>query len=1331
MPERRFALLIGTAEYDDPQLARLEGPPHDLEGLARVLQAHGDFVVQTVLNYTADDLRAAIADFFAEKKRDDLLLLYFSGHGLTHGDDGALYLAAKNTTKQRPSARGVPAQFITQEMDNNHLRRVVLVLDCCYSGAFARTKGEADLGKVFNSGYGRVVLTAASPTEEAWEGRPVLGQTGCSLFTHFLIEGIESGAATPNETITADDWYAYAEKCVTNLPKPKPQTPRKWVDNQQGEPIIIARNPRYIRTAPVALNQHFICYSAMDGAEYAHALRAALPNAWLDAQDTPEGYDPNSACENALRDCASVIFVATPASQKPTSDAQAELKKALKFKKPIFPVQTAPGGEMPLLLGNRAAITGTPDKTAAELSRLVSELNKPAGQLRELEYRLSDAERELRTARDEQRQRVLQDIAQLEGEIRTQREVVRDPQAAARTTEARIEAGLERERKPEKPTAAQSSTKFINQPPSEEQKYFQDRLVETEQVILFLKNNAQRLMTIVGRGGAGKTAMTCRLLKHIENGTLPDNFVEKHGKINADGIVYLSETGSRKLSFANLFADLCRLLPADISSNLDAIYRNPQTSTDEKMHKLLEALPSEGRIILLLDNFENVVDTEAQNITDSELDEALCAILHAPHHSLKVIITTRMAPEKLGLYEPARQRLLPLDSGLAPKYAKEAFLLMDEGDLVGIKNSDEKLLDLMVERTLGLPRALEALYAALRSDRYTKLEELIALPVLPENVVSAYVGEAFNRLDTNAQKVMQALAVYNRPVTPAAVDYLLAPHLPAIDSAPILQRLANMHFARKESGRFYLHPVDREFAISLLPEGNIDDKVRSGSGLELLQYFGEKVQSQYPDLFGNFEDLKSKKGKEAFQEIAKTENPDLIRDLATGLQNLAPDLLQKMQDPNNYGDENFLRTIDQSLQIPQVWTRYALTFRAADYFKQARKPRAEWKKLEDLTAQLAEFELRCAAGDYDTAASILVDIDGECLLAWGHYRLTIQLHEKLRGKVHDKALEMFGVARLGGAHFYTGKIKEFIECEELALAIAREIKDRFNECDWLCNLGSAYSILGNLYKAIEFYEQALIVAREISNKKTEGAILSNLAGQYSDLARYDISITYYNQALENARELGNKYGESKRLNGLARILIEKRDFKSAISHFLESFQIGQEISNPEVCSGSGISLAEAYFLQNDLVNARATIQATLQYDVPENNHNASALYGIIALRQGDDVAAREAFVRAIGQADEILSKTAEFYSALDAKGLSLAGLTILDLRLPNDDGRQTAVGGQSSAVHAQQAIDAFRKARQIAPHAGVVKSVLRLFDELAKCDTTGLLAPVRAAAAGE
>ena len=130
-------------------------------------------------------------------------------------------------------------------------------------------------------------------------------------------------------------------------------------------------------------------------------------------------------------------------------------------------------------------------------------------------------------------------------------------------------------------------------------------------------------------------------------------------------------------------------------------------------------------------------------------------------------------------------------------------------------------------------------------------------------------------------------------------------------------------------------------------------------------------------------------------------------------------------------------------------------------------------------------------------------------------------------------------------------------------------------------------------------------------------------------------------------------------------------------------------------------------------------------------HNASALHGIIASRQGeqgDEVAARGAFVRAIGQADEILSKTAEFYDALDAKGLALCGLAILAGR--GTIYRTPTHHPPTHRALTDDAIETFRKARKIAPHAGVVKSVLRLFDELVKCDTDGVLAGVREAAEG-
>ncbi|MBK9600919.1 MAG: hypothetical protein IPO36_03610 [Anaerolineales bacterium] len=135
-----------------------------------------------------------------------------------------------------------------------------------------------------------------------------------------------------------------------------------------------------------------------------------------------------------------------------------------------------------------------------------------------------------------------------------------------------------------------------------------------------------------------------------------------------------------------------------------------------------------------------------------------------------------------------------------------------------------------------------------------------------------------------------------------------------------------------------------------------------------------------------------------------------------------------------------------------------------------------------------------------------------------------------------------------------------------------------------------------------------------------------------------------------------------------------------------------------------------------MVNARATIEAALQYDVPQNNHNATALHGIIALRQGERETAQEAFAKSIGQADEILSKTAEYYSALDAKGLALCGIAI--------------VGATQWVAPTDDAIQTFRAARKIAPHAGVVKSVLRLFDELVKCDEDNILKDVRAAVEG-
>jgi tetratricopeptide (TPR) repeat protein len=832
----------------------------------------------------------------------------------------------------------------------------------------------------------------------------------------------------------------------------------------------------------------------------------------------------------------------------------------------------------------------------------------------------------------------------------------------------------------------------------------------------------------------GKTAMVCRLLKALERGELPDDL----GEMKVDGIVYLSETGSHRVNFANVFADLSKLLPRETAEELEGIYKNPQTSTGDKMRALLDAFPS-GRVILLLDNFETLIDPESLNLRDSELSDALNALLGGQHHAVKAVITTRIAPRDLAVSEPGRQHHLSLDEGLESPYAENVLREMDADGRVGLKSAPDVLLNKAREKTRGYPRALEALYAILSVDRYTTLEELLELS-LPDEVVQKLVGEAFNRLDPSAQKVMQALAVYNRPVSPAAIDYLLQPHLPSIDSALVLNRLVNMHFARRETGRYYLHPADKEYAFSIIPEGEI--------------------------IFENKQ--KTNKTKDQLDE------------------------------------ENLLRQLFRTRKPRTDFSRYGLLERAADYFTQARKPRAEWKKLDDLSAQLAEFELRCEAGDYDAACSLLSDISFDYLDLWGHYRLLIDLNWRVKDKIQDDYLIMSNLLGLGSSYHSIGNIKEAltfyevglrlaqlkkdrkfegafigglgaaysvlgntyksIEYYEQKLKITREINDRIDEGINLGNLGLAYANLGDVRKAIEFYEKALVISHEIGNRKSESNIFENLGLAYAALGETNKAIKVYEQALVISREIGDSKSEGKMMENLGNVYADLGEANKALEAYKQALvvvhreirnqksesinlynsgyaflsinkyheakenfdgaiQIADEISFLQIQNSARCGLSQVYLFQNDLGIALNKINAALQYDVPQNNHNATALHGIIALRQGERETAQEAFTKSIAQADEILAKTPDYYSALDAKGLALCGRAVCG-------GWKMEDGGRMRDEVIAEAVETFRKARKIAPHAGVVKSVLRLFDELAKCDGEGILKEVRSAAEG-
>jgi uncharacterized caspase-like protein len=260
MADGRYALIVASSRYSDATLTRLEAPANDARTLASVLAAPaiGDFDVTTLTDEPAPAVMQGIEDFFDGRRREDLVLLYFSGHGIL--DEGArLYFATTDTRVDRPRSTAVSADFVNELMGECRSRRQVLVLDCCNSGAFARgikAGTTVGTGERFE-GRGRVVITASDALQYAFEEGRVEGEGVGSVFTRALVAGLESGAADLNGDghVTLDELYDYVYgRVVDSSPR---QRPHKWAFGVEGQ-IVVARSRPAAgapSAAPVAVEQ--------------------------------------------------------------------------------------------------------------------------------------------------------------------------------------------------------------------------------------------------------------------------------------------------------------------------------------------------------------------------------------------------------------------------------------------------------------------------------------------------------------------------------------------------------------------------------------------------------------------------------------------------------------------------------------------------------------------------------------------------------------------------------------------------------------------------------------------------------------------------------------------------------------------------------------------------------------------------------------------------------------------------------------------------------------------------------------------------------------------
>ena len=209
-------MVIATGTHVTGQLRNLQGPVFDAMAMTGTLQRLGSFQVQAVLiDRPAEELLSRITAFLDSFDDHETALIYFSGHGFK--SDGALWLAATDTSPGAPEQTALNAATVRSLLERCQARAKIWILDCCNAAAAGLpavalrvppAKGDDGFFGPLTSDYPPVTFSlaraekgTAHPPHQgrglyflfaAGDGQPADDGDGGSPYTNLLIRGMTS-----------------------------------------------------------------------------------------------------------------------------------------------------------------------------------------------------------------------------------------------------------------------------------------------------------------------------------------------------------------------------------------------------------------------------------------------------------------------------------------------------------------------------------------------------------------------------------------------------------------------------------------------------------------------------------------------------------------------------------------------------------------------------------------------------------------------------------------------------------------------------------------------------------------------------------------------------------------------------------------------------------------------------------------------------------------------------------------------------------------------------------------------------------------------------------
>lgn len=202
------ALLVGIDHYDS--LSSLAGCVADATALRDLLETHEDgspnyncrLLTSNQAHVTRRALRNCWNELFDAFEGD--ALFFFAGHGSITRAGGVL--ATQEGEREDP---GLPMDELLTLANNSRARSVLLILDCCHSGALGNLAGlQSDSIERTLLRDGLTILAASRSSEASSE------EGGHGVFTSLLLGALGGGAADVRGQVSAASIYAYAEQAL-------------------------------------------------------------------------------------------------------------------------------------------------------------------------------------------------------------------------------------------------------------------------------------------------------------------------------------------------------------------------------------------------------------------------------------------------------------------------------------------------------------------------------------------------------------------------------------------------------------------------------------------------------------------------------------------------------------------------------------------------------------------------------------------------------------------------------------------------------------------------------------------------------------------------------------------------------------------------------------------------------------------------------------------------------------------------------------------------------------------------------------------------------------